>query len=630
MTYIKVANLATVPSAAIAVEIATPGSAAQQAVDARVPVSSVAGLTGAVSAAHLADTLTPLLPEGLTDAGVAALASNVATATGATLNATFGRGVSVMSHGGQPLGLSFDNSDAIESAQAEALATGGYVYFPPGDWRFSRPIEYLCPIVGAGSKRVQLRPLPSFSGTFAIDLATANEMKRIEGVRISGAGIFGCMNSSDDGHGSALSIFEDIWFTDTNTSNYAVRASSSTSGVGALTGALFIRCSWSNTPHMVFTGPNQDDVTFLACRFNMLSANKPTTPSVIHRGQNIRHIGCYYHLEDTDQSTGIKEFMEIGAHVVAIDSGFFEVQGGITTTLTHLFRAQEPSVHVALSDCTFRVAGSATSSIRAILFTRVEDTTVSDDSAIALTNWRTYPGHGLTSIVEVLALSNGAGNRRAVTIDGMDGVPAIFELSSGSQGLADFAVVDGQHKGAVWAHSASSVGGSITFTERRAATALFPPSSMDPRVALPADVAVVTSAANSALYYRVRDGADITGIMLEVTTQSGNISVGVFANSGQGRAAVPTVRKATSGAVSCPAVGVQTVNLAAGVRVEPGDWIAISADNTTAAFRSGLTSEISTVLANGLGYKQATAHPLPSSAGTLTAIGGRNILLVGD
>lgn len=155
------------------------------------------------------------------------------------------------------------------------------------------------------------------------------------------------------------------------------------------------------------------------------------------------------------------------------------------------------------------------------------------------------------------------------------------------------------------------------------------PCSGDPITARGTDVAVVGTVANTGLYYRVRDGGTISKVGLEVTTQSGNISVGIYSNSGLGRSAVPAARKATSGAVTCPAVGYQEISLGASVTVVPGDWIAISSDNVTAAFRSLLTSELTTQLSSGRCYKQATAHPLPATPASLTAISGRALVLVG-
>lgn len=142
------------------------------------------------------------------------------------------------------------------------------------------------------------------------------------------------------------------------------------------------------------------------------------------------------------------------------------------------------------------------------------------------------------------------------------------------------------------------------------------------------DVATL-GAANQALFYRVRNGGTFTKVGLEVTTQGGNICVGFYANTGSGDTAAPGALIGTSGAVACPAVGYADVALTSSAVVPDGAWVAISSDSATAAFRSGLTGELVSAFGKGRCYKQGSAHPLPSTPSTLTAITGRTVVLVG-
>lgn len=95
----------------------------------------------------------------------------------------------------------------------------------------------------------------------------------------------------------------------------------------------------------------------------------------------------------------------------------------------------------------------------------------------------------------------------------------------------------------------------------------------------------------------------LTGIRLRVGTQSGNICVGLYNSAGS--------RVATSGAVSCPATGVQAVNFTGNYAATAGTYyLALSCDNTTATFST---------TGSGVGMPascryQETAHPLPSTA----------------
>jgi len=574
--------------------------------------ATVTGLTGAVSSV----------------VGLAGAVTGTQIAADPALKDAFARGVSVLEHGAVGDDITFDNADAIDAALAEAAATGGYVVFPDGDFRFSRPIVFTAPIMGAGPNLTQLRPLATFSGTFAIDFSDTVQRKFIKHIRISGAGVYGCIDSSNDGKGSSLTLFENVWFTDTNTSNYAVASQSSTSGSGALTGSVFLRCAWDNTPHMVRIGDNQDDVTFIGCRFNMISSNQPSTAPILLRGQNEKQLGCYYGLNSTTSVETIKEFIQVGAHAVSIENGFFEVQGGATGNFTDLVWAAEPACHLTMRDITFRVSG--TSTIVYAVYTEAVSTTTANDSVIELHNWRVLGGP-LTRALHVLV--NAPAASRSFVFSGIDTMStALVTLATGTPSTAatDYLRLNGEWLGKTYGHTVSHNAALVlSYTDVRLGKLDFPPTSVDPRGARPTDVAVVGTVANTALYYRVRDGGTISKVALEVTTSSGNISVGVYANSGSGRSAAPSALKVSSGALACPAIGVQEIALTAAIRVEPGDWLAISADNATAAFRSTITAEETTALGNGLCYKQATAHPLPSTPASLTAITGRNILLVG-
>ena len=133
--------------------------------------------------------------------------------------------------------------------------------------------------------------------------------------------------------------------------------------------------------------------------------------------------------------------------------------------------------------------------------------------------------------------------------------------------------------------------------------------------------------ANDASYARVLVGGSISNIGFHVSVSSGNVSVAVYRNSGSGRSAVPGTRLATSGAVACPGTGFQTISLGSTVAVQRGDWIALSCDNTTAAFT--MVSNIDSDLYLGFSYRQSTSHPLPSTPASLVASTSRQPILIG-
>lgn len=153
------------------------------------------------------------------------------------------------------------------------------------------------------------------------------------------------------------------------------------------------------------------------------------------------------------------------------------------------------------------------------------------------------------------------------------------------------------------------------------------PATLDPITVRGTDSA--TLGAGECWYLRVSDGGVISKIGLEIVTSSGNISVAAYRNGGTGLAAVPATRLATSGAVACPTAGYAEISLGATITVNPGDWLSLSSDNGTAAFRCMLGGVLTSQLAAGRIYMQTSAHPAPSPPGALAARLGRNILLIG-
>jgi hypothetical protein len=136
-------------------------------------------------------------------------------------------------------------------------------------------------------------------------------------------------------------------------------------------------------------------------------------------------------------------------------------------------------------------------------------------------------------------------------------------------------------------------------------------------------------AANTAVYLRVRDGGVINFIGFLVVVSSGNVSVAAYRNTGLGRAAVPGARLATSGSVACPAIGYATLALDVPAALRPGDWLAISANNATATFKTLLAAQGDSDLGLGRMLRQGTAHPCPSTAAPSAAVLGSSFALVG-
>lgn len=140
-----------------------------------------------------------------------------------------------------------------------------------------------------------------------------------------------------------------------------------------------------------------------------------------------------------------------------------------------------------------------------------------------------------------------------------------------------------------------------------------------------------TFTANRAQYTRVRTGGTISKIRIQCTVSSGNVCVGVYANTGSGLSAMPGARVATSGSLASAGTGARDYSLGASVYVNPGDWLAFVTDNTSITLAYiGVVTEFGGTPSvwSGRSAYQDTAFPLPSTA-TPTSGATKPVLLIG-
>lgn len=137
--------------------------------------------------------------------------------------------------------------------------------------------------------------------------------------------------------------------------------------------------------------------------------------------------------------------------------------------------------------------------------------------------------------------------------------------------------------------------------------------------------ASTVAVANRAFYYKIPtnlfSSLTITKLRVYVQTASGNMDVGVYSDN----AGAPGAKKVTNGGVVVPATGAKDIAVASTV-VNPGDWLAISADNITATFFGNGGTMVAGI--GALSYYQDTAYPLPATATPILAA-GRTIYIEG-
>ena len=114
---------------------------------------------------------------------------------------------------------------------------------------------------------------------------------------------------------------------------------------------------------------------------------------------------------------------------------------------------------------------------------------------------------------------------------------------------------------------------------------------------------------------------------------SGNIAVAVYDNTGTGVNAKPNNRKATSGAVPCPAAyAAADVPLDAAIDVVAGDWLAFITDNATANFHQAPTgpSNANNIGGGLCGYSGAAGQfPPPPVFGAWSPAINRQVWMLG-
>lgn len=135
-------------------------------------------------------------------------------------------------------------------------------------------------------------------------------------------------------------------------------------------------------------------------------------------------------------------------------------------------------------------------------------------------------------------------------------------------------------------------------------------------------------AVNRCIFMRVRNGGTITKVGFFVGVASGNVAVAAYSNSGTGRSSVPGTRLAGSASTACPAAGYGEVALGSSVAVNPGDWLALACDNTTATFAAMSGQSVTNFVAGIIAYQDAGAFPCPTTPAIL-GYGTRSLALVG-
>lgn len=219
-----------------------------------------------------------------------------------------------------------------------------------------------------------------------------------------------------------------------------------------------------------------------------------------------------------------------------------------------------------------------------------------------------------------------AGNTLNLALTGSDKFNTSTGPTTGTLTLANQGIIVESDGSSIWTVTADDL--PLSVLDARYAN--FDRAMTQDPALLAVNAAQNLDGANNAFYMLAAVGAaSVSSIEIYVGTSSGNISVGIFGSTGTLRSRRPNSRRATSGAVACPAAGYASISLGATISVTAGsDWFGLSTDNSTATFRSAAALPYDAFLLGRQGY-QNTGHPLPATASTGTNAGGRFFSMMG-
>lgn len=272
-------------------------------------------------------------------------ALTLVTTTSKRYRRVFGGQVNVKWFGAKGDGVT-DDTDAIKAAMQKF---GSGVYLPEGTFLISSPLPFFSSITGSSNSMTIIQADSTFSGKSMIDNNAGDHRKSIVNIRLDANNLPGVqhLGSSGDAQGSSGTKYENIYFYNSDKATYSIGGSSTTAVPGMLTGANFYNCQWRNVGKVMKLGNNQDDVSFIGCRFGLDRSDSTTDrPFVVGVGSNHRFQGCYFYIKDVGPTLGVNTVFGIGGNLTIFENNFIESPS--TSNVTHLFHLTDPGANLVI------------------------------------------------------------------------------------------------------------------------------------------------------------------------------------------------------------------------------------------------------------------------------------------
>lgn len=315
-----------------------------------------------------------------------------------------------------------------------------------GKYIIDKPLKFNNCFEGVGLKDVIIAPSEKFQGDFLVDFADGEERKYIKRITFDmsykNISAFG---SSKNGSGSSCSLFEELYFI-CGMENYPIKASSDSPISGMLTGSTFLNCHFNGNSLWCDLGINQDDITFLNCRFAM-DGHKSTQPMLKCIGTNIQFNGCYFALKSTDYNvSGVKAIIEIGGNLTTFKNCFFETVG--ENNITNLIFANHPTCNISLENIHCNIIAPNFKG-----FIRYGIGENSGLGNINVSNFTGKPNFPNCSILELFNGINGATHMLNLSFNNVDVFNNLVVSSNGSYDSNNCTMLKGVFKGESYSNS---------------------------------------------------------------------------------------------------------------------------------------------------------------------------------
>lgn len=315
-----------------------------------------------------------------------------------------------------------------------------------GKYIIDKPLKFNNCFEGVGLKDVVIAPSENFKGEFLVDFANGGERKYIKRITFDmsykNISAFG---SSIDGSGSSCSLFEELYFI-CGMEKYPIKASSNNAVSGMLTGSTFLNCHFNGNSLWCDLGVNQDDITFLNCRFAM-DGSSSNQPMLKCNGTNIQFNGCYFALKSTDYNiSGVKAIIEIGGNLTTFKNCFFETVG--ESNITNLIFVNHPTCNISLENIHCNIIAP---SFKGFIRYGIGDN--SGLGNINVSNFTGKPNFPNCSILELFNGVNGATHMLNLSFNNVDVFNNLVVSSNGSYDTNNCTMLKGVFKGESYSNS---------------------------------------------------------------------------------------------------------------------------------------------------------------------------------